>query len=192
MKKQNTPIRYNRITNKNSREIVMLRGSGCTWRKCRFCDYHLDYSSDAGENFALNKAILANVTGCFHLLEVTNSDRFMELDQAMLALIVQACLNRNTNTVHFECHWLYWHNIAAYMKQYTKKEICLKLKTGVETFDSLFRESYLSKGIDTDWEKSPGTLMKSVCCRRSPDRLYKVRNRMLKQSWHILNVSVLI
>ena len=40
------PVRYSVITEKNPREIVMLRGSGCKWRRCRFCDYHLDFSKD--------------------------------------------------------------------------------------------------------------------------------------------------
>ena len=34
--------RYSVITEKNPREIVLLRGAGCAWRRCRFCDYHLD------------------------------------------------------------------------------------------------------------------------------------------------------
>ena len=40
------PIRYSVIEDKNPREIVMLVGDGCKWRKCRFCDYHLDSSKD--------------------------------------------------------------------------------------------------------------------------------------------------
>ena len=35
------PVRYSKITEKNPREIVMLVGNGCKWRKCRFCNYHL-------------------------------------------------------------------------------------------------------------------------------------------------------
>lgn len=38
--------RYSVITNKNPREIVLLRGSGCKWRRCAFCDYHLDFSPE--------------------------------------------------------------------------------------------------------------------------------------------------
>ena len=38
-------IRYSVITEKNPREIVLLRGSGCVWKKCAFCDYHLDAST---------------------------------------------------------------------------------------------------------------------------------------------------
>ena len=31
--------RYNKITNKNPREIVLLKGRPCAWGKCRFCDF---------------------------------------------------------------------------------------------------------------------------------------------------------
>ena len=67
------PIRYSVIEDKNPREIVMLVGDGCKWRKCRFCDYHLDSSKDIEANFQLNKQVLSNVTGKFAELEVINS-----------------------------------------------------------------------------------------------------------------------
>ena len=38
--------RYNKITNKNPREIVLLKGRPCAWGKCRFCDYIEDNSRD--------------------------------------------------------------------------------------------------------------------------------------------------
>ena len=70
------PIRYSVIEDKNPREIVMLVGDGCKWRKCRFCDYHLDSSKDIEANFQLNKQVLSNVTGKFGELEVINSGSF--------------------------------------------------------------------------------------------------------------------
>lgn len=30
--------RYSVIEDKNPREIVLLRGRGCAWKRCRFCD----------------------------------------------------------------------------------------------------------------------------------------------------------
>ena len=45
------PNRYAVIEEKNPREIVMLRGLGCTWRRCRFCDYHLDSANFLPEGF---------------------------------------------------------------------------------------------------------------------------------------------
>lgn len=74
-------IRYSVITQKNPREIVMLRGNGCKWRRCRFCDYHLDYSKDTESNYELNKEQLAKVTGLYHKLEIINSGSFTDLDE---------------------------------------------------------------------------------------------------------------
>lgn len=38
------------LSQKNVREIVMLRGNGCTWRRCRFCDNHMDFTADQAVN----------------------------------------------------------------------------------------------------------------------------------------------
>lgn len=151
------PIRYSIIEEKNPREIVMLRGSGCVWKRCRFCDYHLDKSSDAKENFLLNRAQLLQVTGLYHKLEVINSGSFVDLDEDTLSLIEDVCIKKDISEIHFECHWMHREEIPAFRKRFENKGITLKLKIGVETFDSLFRESYLSKGIDTD---SPAEIAK--------------------------------
>ena len=88
------PVRYELLTEKNPREIVMLRGSGCQWRRCTFCDYHLDYSRDEASNFELNKNILAHVTGQYHDLEVINSGSFNELDVQTISLIETICVEK--------------------------------------------------------------------------------------------------
>lgn len=46
--------RYSVITEKNPREIVLLRGNGCKWKRCRFCDYHMDFSKNEQDNAILN------------------------------------------------------------------------------------------------------------------------------------------
>ena len=51
--------RYNRITNKNQREIVLLQGRPCAWGKCRFCDYIDDNSRDREAMLALNRRVLS-------------------------------------------------------------------------------------------------------------------------------------
>ena len=56
-------VRYSILHEKNPREIVLLRGTGCRWRKCTFCDYHLDSSPDEAENWRLNQEVLQQVTG---------------------------------------------------------------------------------------------------------------------------------
>lgn len=146
------PNRYAVINEKNPREIVMLRGQGCSWRRCRFCDYHLDSSKDNNANFALNKAQLKKITGIHQKLEVINSGSFVDLDERTLALLEQTCVEKGISQVHFECHWRHREAIAPFRRRFAAHGITLKLKTGVETFDALFRESYLDKGIDA---KSP-------------------------------------
>ncbi len=144
------PIRYAVITEKNPREIVMLRGTGCAWRKCRFCDYHLDCDPDPAQNFALNGAQLDSVTGLFGKLEVINSGSFVDLDPATLDKIEAVCLAKGIRELHFECHWSHRDQVSWLKARYADKGILVKTKIGVETFDALFRESYLVKGIDTD------------------------------------------
>ena len=60
--------RYNQITNKNPREIVLLKGRPCAWGKCRFCDYIEDNSRNLEEMNALNREVLSSChrrTRCF-------------------------------------------------------------------------------------------------------------------------------
>ena len=142
------PVRYSVITEKNPREIVMLRGSGCKWRRCRFCDYHLDFSRDAAANFAINQAALARVSGLYGKLEVINSGSLMDLDEQTLALIRDICLQKNIGELHFECHWMHRKELPAYRAFFTDAGIAVKIKIGVETFDADFREQVLDKGID--------------------------------------------
>lgn len=140
--------RYGIITEKNPREIVLLRGSGCRWRRCRFCDYHLDFSKDAEANYQLNKEVLARVTGRYGRLEVINSGSFSDLDTATMSEIKAVCRAKNIRQIHFECHWRDRAAIKALREDFRAQGIDAKIKIGVETFDALFRECYLDKGID--------------------------------------------
>lgn len=79
--------RYSIIHKKNSREIVLLRGSGCVYTKCTFCDYYSDSCKNEEENFRLNSKVLENVTGIFQNLEVINSGSVFELDKNTVELI---------------------------------------------------------------------------------------------------------
>jgi hypothetical protein len=137
--------RYGVITQKRPREIVLLRGRGCIWRKCTFCDYHLDKCSDESQNFILNEKVLAKVTGRFGDLEVINSGSVFELDGRTLALIRRICDERGIATLHFESHWLFRDRIPALREQFAGIE--LKMKLGLETFDYDLRENVLCKGI---------------------------------------------
>lgn len=142
--------RYSVINEKNKREIVLIRGKGCSWRKCRFCDYHLDSSQNQDENDTLNKIELEKVTGIYSKLEVINSGSFVDLSEKTMDLIEQICVKNSIKEVHFECHWTHKDTTLPLRKRFNDLGINVKIKIGVETFDALFRESYLSKGIDTD------------------------------------------
>ncbi len=156
-------VRYSIITQKNPREIVLLRGSGCKWRRCRFCDYHLDYSKDEAANFMLNQQVLKNITGRYHCLEVINSGSFCDLDHATMAEIKTICRAKNITQIHFECHFRDRAKIKTLRADFAAIGVTVKVKIGVETFDALFRESYLEKGIDTD---CPAAIAKDFneCC----------------------------
>ena len=79
-----TMDRYSIIHEKNPREIVLLRGRGCRWRRCRFCDYHMDFSKDENANLTLNRSVLSNVTGIYGTLEAINSGSFYDLDDGSI------------------------------------------------------------------------------------------------------------
>lgn len=141
--------RYSIICDKNPREIVLLRGVGCAWSKCKFCDYHIDRSTNCEENFKLNSKVLKSVTGIYHDLEVINSGSVFELDDGTLSAVRSLCLEKGIHTLHFESHYLYRKKIQKLRDYFSG--INLKMKLGVETFDYEFREKILHKGIeDTD------------------------------------------
>lgn len=142
--------RYSMIEEKNKREILLLRGSGCSWRRCRFCDYHLDFSRDQDANDTLNASELQKVTGIYQNLEIINSGSFVDLSETTMNLIEETCLKKGIRELSFESHFAHRHEIPALRERFASKGITLKMKIGVETFDSLFRESYLVKGINLD------------------------------------------
>lgn len=141
--------RYSVITEKNPREIVLLRGRGCAWKKCSFCDYHLDACADGEANYALNAAVLDRVTGRYGDLEVINSGSVFELDEGTMDRIRRLCREKAIRVLHFESHWMYRHRIPALRASFDG--VTLKMKLGLETFDRDFRENVLRKGIgETD------------------------------------------
>ncbi len=148
--------RYNIIEEKNKREIVLLRGSGCAYRKCTFCDYYTDSCINPEENFALNRAVLECVTGKYGDLEVINSGSVFELDENTLSLIKSVCYEKDISTLHFEAHYLYRNKIPALRESFG--DFDLKLKLGLETFDYDFREKVLKKGIG---EREPAVISRN-------------------------------
>lgn len=155
--------RYSKILEKNPREIVLLRGNGCKWRRCRFCDYHTDFSLDEQANFQLNSKVLAQVTGEFGRLEVINSGSFCDLDEDTIEAILSTCFTKQITTLYFECHWMHRELIADFKKKFADAGITVKMKIGVETFDALFRESYLDKGMGDATPEEIARYFQQVC-----------------------------
>ena len=146
-----TMQRYSIITEKNPREIVLLRGQGCRYRRCAFCDYHDDASCDEHANLEVNTEALSHVTGQFGCLEIVNSGSFCELDGSTMKAIMAVCVARKIKTVHFECHWLYRRHITALRQAFEEIGVNVKMKIGVETFDAEYRENVMLKGMkETD------------------------------------------
>lgn len=155
--------RYSIIADKNPREIVLLRGTGCRWRCCTFCDYHLDSSDDTAANYRLNREALSQVTGKYQVLEVINSGSFPELDEKTMKEIETVCRQHDITQLHFECHWMYRKKIPELRKRFAVLGIQVKIKIGVETFDADYREWFLKKGI---FERNPKKIAEDFneCC----------------------------
>ena len=141
--------RYSVLKDKNPREIVLLRGSGCKWKRCTFCDYHLDYCLDEEDNYNLNAQVLSKVTGIYNKLEVINSGSFCDLDNKTMDLIIKTCEEKNISTVHFE--------------KFKEHNINVRIKTGVETFDVDYRENVMKKGFGKSTPEKIRTYADEVC-----------------------------
>ncbi|MDE7107739.1 MAG: radical SAM protein [Clostridiales bacterium] len=141
--------RYSVITEKRKREIVLLRGRGCAYRRCTFCDYHLDCSPSDDDNFVLNAEVLSHITGEYGELEVINSGSVFELDCRTLDMIKSVCRDKGIAVIHFEVHYMYKDRLPALKAMFGG--FTLKFKLGLETFDYDLREHVLLKGIkDSD------------------------------------------
>ena len=146
--------RYSVIKDKNPREIVLLRGRGCAYKRCAFCDYHADASLCEAENLEINREALSQVTGQYGVLEVINSGSFCELDASVIDLVLETCKTRGIKQLHFECHWLYRRHVSTIRSRFAEVGVTLKIKTGIETFDADYRERVMLKGIkETDPER---------------------------------------
>ncbi|MBO5292107.1 MAG: radical SAM protein [Lachnospiraceae bacterium] len=152
--------RYNRITRKNCREIVLLQSYPCFWGKCRFCDYTLDNSRDKNAMLALNSEVLSHVTGCFGVLEVINSGSCFELPPKTLEQIRHIIQEKNIKRLFFEAHWIYRDRLQE-MRDYMGIPITFKI--GVETFDYDFRERYLNKHADFSSPEEVSRYFDSPC-----------------------------
>lgn len=156
--------RYATIPYKNAREIVLLRGSGCRWSKCRFCDYHADQSTDTFANISLNHKILSQVSGIYHSLEVVNSGSFSDLPQETINEIIDICQIKDIRTLHVECHWLDLQKLIPIRKEVECHDITMKVKGGIETFDINFRTKIMNKGIPPTATPEKLAAVYDECC----------------------------
>ena len=137
--------RYSEVTNKNIREIVLLKGFPCVWGKCSFCDYILDNGTLEEEMNALNFEVLSKITGKYKVLEVINSGSCFELPKATLYKIKEIIKEKGIEKLFLESHWAYKNRIQE-MRDFF--EIPITFKIGVETFDEDFRNGFLKKNAN--------------------------------------------
>lgn len=133
--------RYSLIHTKMPREFVLLQGTGCRWRKCTFCDYHEDVSSNP---YAINEPVLRQVTGQYGVLDIINSGSAMELDADTIELIKEVVKEKKIHTLWFEAHYMYRKKLASFARQFAPVKV--KFRCGVETFDANLRDRW-KKGI---------------------------------------------
>lgn len=136
--------RYSIIYEKFPREMLLLVGTGCRWKKCTFCDYYNDIFEDP---FKINKVELAKVTGKFGILDIINSGSCFELDYDTLKLIKKVAKDKKIHTIWFECHWMYRNNLKEIRHFFDG--INIKFRIGVETFDEKLRNRW-NKGISEE------------------------------------------
>jgi uncharacterized Fe-S cluster-containing MiaB family protein len=134
--------RYNIITGKNRREIVLLKAFPCVWGKCTFCDYIEDNSTNSSEINDINKMVLKEVKGTYGTLEVINSGSCFELPNETLESIRKVVREKNIKKMFLESHWCYRNRLQE-MRDFFGIEIVFKI--GVESFDNNFRNLVLNK-----------------------------------------------
>lgn len=152
--------RYSKVTNKNKREIVLLKSSPCKWGKCKFCDYIKDNSNNIDENIKLNNEILKNITGEFKVLEVINSGSVFELPNETLKTIKEIVVDKDISLLFFEAHWIYKNRLNE-IRDFFNIPIIFKL--GLETFDNDFRNNVLNKGIVFNTPTDVSKYYDSIC-----------------------------
>ncbi len=152
--------RYSEITNKNQREIVLLKAYPCVWGKCSFCDYILDNDTCAKDMVEMNSSVLANITGKYKVLEVINSGSCFEIPKETLVEIKEIIKEKNIEKLFLESHWCYKNRLQE-MRDFF--EIPIVFKIGVETFDNEFRNVVLNKNAKFEDYKELKTYFDSPC-----------------------------
>jgi len=156
----NSMDRYNIITGKNKREIVLLKAFPCVWGKCTFCDYIEDNSTNSSEINDINKNVLKEVKGTYGTLEVINSGSCFELPIETLESIRKIVIEKNIKKMFLESHWCYISRLQE-MRDFFGIEVIFKI--GVESFDNNFRNLVLNKNARFKDYKEVRKYFSSVC-----------------------------
>ena len=99
--------RYNKITWKNQREIVLLKSFPCIYGKCSFCTYIEDNSTDEAAINIFNLNVLKNITWEFWVLEVINSWSIFEIPQMSLDAIKKIIISKKIKKIFVEAYYGY-------------------------------------------------------------------------------------
>lgn len=138
-------IRYNKITDKHQREIVLLKSFPCRYGKCSFCNYIEDNSTSEEEINSVNFEVLKEVTGEYGVLEVINSGSVFELPSDTLAEIKKVVKEKNIKTLYFEIYYGYIKRLNEIREYFDGIEI--RFRMGMETFDDDFRINSYNKNF---------------------------------------------
>ena len=136
-------VRYSTIDKGLRREFLLLQGTGCRWRKCTFCDYYLDVSSDP---YSVNREVLEKVTGKYGTLDIINSGSAPEFDEKTLSMIAEIAEKKNIDDLWFEAHWIYRNQLKRFAEQFPCR---VHYRLGIESFNPELRLSW-NKGIGRD------------------------------------------
>lgn len=139
--------RYAKVKDKDPREVVLLVGNGCFWKKCGFCNYYNDFTKDPEEQYKVNKEVFDKVTGEFGTLEAINSGSIFELNSQNQDLLFEVCKNKNIKKLIIESHYVYKKKILDFKEKCNMLGINLVVHGGVETFDYNVRENLMKKGM---------------------------------------------
>lgn len=154
--------RYSRYL-PDGEEIVMLKGKGCFWKKCRFCDYYLDAGA-ADECIPLNHRVLARVTGEFGRLVVLNSGSYFELPEATRDEVLDVINDRGITNLVIETHWQMREATARFKETLRQSGVVVQPRIGIETFDEDFREKVMLKGMDYGVDPAEIAAIYDECC----------------------------
>ena len=181
--------RYSLIHTKMPREFILLQGVGCKWKKCTFCDYHEDVSSNP---FAINEPVLRQVTGEYDVLDVINSGSAMELDEETIELIKEVVREKQIHTLWFEAHYMYRKKLKAFAEQFYPAQV--KFRCGVETFDVELRDRW-KKGIPSS--VTPEEIAQHfqgvclLCCTQGESREHILRDiEIARKHFEYFSVNV--